>query len=128
MIIISTYIKKEAKNCEDCPHRPPQSITPSSSTHFSDLPKKQNRYRRHGKWIVTEKKNNLKQKLAKRRTGLRPNWDEHNAEKCSIINYFSDRENTELILLREEIHIENSCIYCGECEKCKKFQECRNEF
>ena len=51
-----TYIKKEAKNCEDCPHKPPQSITPSSSMHFSDLPKKQNRYTRHGKWIVTEKK------------------------------------------------------------------------
>ena len=62
---------------------------------------------------------NLKQKLAKRRTGLRPNWDEHHAEKCSTINYFSDRENTELILLRQEIQIENSCINCGECEKCK---------
>ena len=71
---------------------------------------------------------NLKQKLAKRRTGLRPNWDEHHAEKCSTINYFSDRENTELILLRQEIQIENSCINCGEFEKCKKFQEYRNEF
>ena len=45
------------------------------------------------------KKMSLKQKLAKKRTGLRPNSDEHYAEKCSIINYFSDRENTELILL-----------------------------
>ena len=29
-----TYLKKEAKNCKDCAHRPPQSIKPSSSTHF----------------------------------------------------------------------------------------------
>ena len=34
------YVKKEAKNKKDCPHRLPQSITPSSSTHFSKLPKK----------------------------------------------------------------------------------------
>ena len=74
------------------------------------------------------KKMSLKQKLAKKRTGLRPNWDKHYAEKCSIINYFSDRENTELILLRQEFQVENSCICCGECEKCKKYQEYKSEF
>ena len=74
------------------------------------------------------KKMSLKQKLAKKRTGLRPNRDEHYAEKCSIINYFSDRENTELILLRREFQVENSCIYCDKSEKCKKLQECKNEF
>ena len=62
---------------------------------------------------------NLKQKLAKRRTGLRPNWDEHHAEKCSTINYFSDRENTELILLRQEIQIENSASIVANVKNVK---------
>ena len=70
----------------------------------------------------------LKQKIIKKRTGLRPNWDDHNAETCAIMNYFSDRENTELILLRQEIQIQNDCDYCNDCEKCDKFQEYRKEF
>ena len=70
----------------------------------------------------------LKQKLSKKRTGLRPNWDEHIAETCSVINYFSDTENTELILLRQEIEIESDCFDCNNCEKCKTFKEYKNEF
>ena len=32
-----------------------------------------------------------------KRTGLRLNWDKHNAAKCTIINYFADGNNTALI-------------------------------
>ena len=70
----------------------------------------------------------MEQKLSKKRTGLRPNWDEHDATKCPIINYFSDRENTELILLKQEIEIENGCFYCNNCKKCKKLKEYKSEF
>ena len=59
----------------------------------------------------------------KKRTGLRPNWDNHNSETCYCINYFSDRENTELILLRQEIQIQNECDYCNECEKFTKYRK-----
>ena len=34
--------------------------------------------------------------------GLRPNWDEHNAAMCPIINYFADRQNTALIITKQE--------------------------
>ena len=63
----------------------------------------------------------LGKKLSKKRTDLRPNWDNDNAETCCCINYFSDRENTKLILLRQEIQIQNECVYCNECEKWYKF-------
>ena len=33
---------------------------------------------------------------------LRPNWDEHDATTCSIINYFADRNNTALITTNQE--------------------------
>ena len=68
----------------------------------------------------------FRKKLSKKRTGLRPNWDNHNAETC--INYISDCENTELILLRQEIQIQNECDYCSESEKCSKFGQYRKEF
>ena len=56
----------------------------------------------------------LGKKLSKKRTGLRPNWDNDNAETCCCINYFSDSENTKLILLRQEIQIQNEYVYCNE--------------
>ena len=34
--------------------------------------------------------------------GLRPNWDEHDAATCQIINYFVDRYNTALIITKQE--------------------------
>ena len=40
-----------------------------------------------------------------KRTGLRPNWDEHDAATCSIINYFADRNNAALILVKQENEI-----------------------
>ena len=70
----------------------------------------------------------LGKKLSKKGTGLRPNWDNHNAETCCCINYFSDRQNTELFLPRQEIQIQNECDYCNECEKCGKFTNYRKEF
>ena len=69
----------------------------------------------------------FRKKLSKKRNGLRPNWDNHNAETCCI-NYISDCENTELILLRQETQIQNECDYCNESEKCSKFGQYRKEF
>ena len=70
----------------------------------------------------------LGKKLSKKRTGLRPNWDNHNAETCCCIDYISDCQNTELILLRQEIQIQNECDYCNECEKCNKSVQYGKEF
>ena len=52
---------------------------------------------------------------------VRPNWDNQNKDVCGIMNYYVDREHVELLLLRQEIQIENTCNYCIVCEKCKKF-------
>ena len=70
----------------------------------------------------------MEEKLSKRRTEIRPNWDNHEKNTCPVINYFSDREHTELILFRQEIEIENGCFYCKNCEKCKKLNEYLTEF
>ena len=70
----------------------------------------------------------MEQKLSKKRTGLRPNLDEHDPAKCPIINYFADRNNTELILLKQENEIEKNCFYCNTCKKCKKLKEYEAEF
>ena len=70
----------------------------------------------------------MEEKLSIKRTGLRPNWDNHDKNTCLVINYFADREHTELILLRQEIEIENDCYYCKNCEKCKKLKEYLTEF
>ena len=35
-------------------------------------------------------------------TGLRPNWSDHDAATCPIINYFADRKNTEITLRKQE--------------------------
>ena len=70
----------------------------------------------------------MEKKLSKKRRGLRPNWDDHDKTTCPAINYFSDRENTELILLRQEIEIESGCCYCHKCEKFKKLNEYLAEF
>ena len=33
---------------------------------------------------------------------LAPNWEDHNAEKNPIVNYFADRQHTELLLKKIE--------------------------
>ena len=70
----------------------------------------------------------MEKKLWKKRTGLLQNWDERDAAKCPIVNYFSDRENTELILLKQENEIEKNCFYCKACKKCKKLQKYKADF
>ena len=66
--------------------------------------------------------------LSKKRTGLRPNWVNHDKNTCLVINYFADREHMSLILLRQEIEIEQGCYYCKKWEKCKKLDEYLAEF
>ena len=104
----------EQKNSSD-----PKKRASNKNCHCQKKNKKF--YRPLGKNILMEKK------LSKKRTGLRPNWDVHDATKCPIINYFADRENTELILLRQEIEIESGCFYCNTCKKCKKLKEYKAE-
>ena len=49
-----------------------------------------------------------------------PNWEDHDAGKNSIVNYFADRQHTEIILRKIEKTIELHCFYCKNCEDCKK--------
>ena len=60
--------------------------------------------------------------------GLRPNWDEHDAATCPIINYFADRQNTALIITKQEKKKEKSCYFCRMCKNCSRLKECRAEF
>ena len=54
---------------------------------------------------------------------LAPNWQDHDLETNPIINYFADRNHTELILKKIENKIKKQCFYCRECKNCKKFNE-----
>ena len=46
-----------------------------------------------------------------KRTGLRPNWDKHDAATCPIINYFADRNNTAFILVKQEMKLEKTATF-----------------
>ena len=70
----------------------------------------------------------MEKKLSKKRTGLHPNWVDLVKNTCLVINYFVDRENMSLILLRQEIEIEQGCYYCKKCEKWKKLDKYLAEF
>ena len=48
--------------------------------------------------------------------GLRPNWDEHDAATCPIINYFADRQNTALIITKQEKKKKSPATF-AECAK-----------
>ena len=63
-----------------------------------------------------------------KRTGLTPNWDEHDVATYPIINYFADRNNTALILVKQENEIGKNCYFCNLCKNCKRLKECRAEF
>ena len=63
-----------------------------------------------------------------KRTVLRPNWDEQDAATCQIINYFADRNNTALILVKQENEIGKNCYFCNLCKNCNRLKECRAEF
>ena len=57
--------------------------------------------------------------------GLRPNWEDHEAATCSIINYFADKQHTEIILRKQENLITETCCYCKECKNCSKLKTYR---
>ena len=52
--------------------------------------------------------------------GHRPNWEDHDASTCPIINYFADRQNIEIILRKKKNLITETCCYCKECKNCSK--------
>ena len=59
---------------------------------------------------------------------LAPKWEDHDIETNPIINYFADRQHTELILRKIEQKIKTYCFYCNECEKKTFFgtEKCSN--
>ena len=59
---------------------------------------------------------------------LAPNWGDHAAETCTMINYFADRQHTELILRKIEKEIEKSCFFCKTCKTCQKLESRRKIF
>ena len=54
---------------------------------------------------------------------LAPNWEDYDLETCPIINYFADRNHTELVLKKVEEKIKKMCFYCQEYKNCKTFME-----
>ena len=60
--------------------------------------------------------------------GLRPNWSDHDAAACPIINYFADRQNTEITLTKQENLITETCSYCKEHKNCFKLKAYRGKF
>ena len=59
---------------------------------------------------------------------LAPNWENHDAEKCRIINYVADRQHTEIILRKIEEKIVQSYFYWINCENCIKLSVYKNVF
>ena len=59
---------------------------------------------------------------------LAPNWEDHDLESNPIINYFADREHTQLILKKIENKIKKNCFYCKTCDDCNKLEEHRQVF
>ena len=58
---------------------------------------------------------------------LAPNWENHDAATCIIINYFVDRHHTEIILKKQEYLIAETCSYCKECKNCTELKTYRKE-
>ena len=59
---------------------------------------------------------------------LAPNWEDHDAETCEIINYFADRPHAEKIVKDQEYFVAKSCNYGKICQKCRKLNEYRQVF
>ena len=59
---------------------------------------------------------------------LEPNWEVHDAEKNPIVNYFADRQHTELAIKKIEMKIIKNCFYCRNCENCTKFSNFKKVF
>ena len=58
---------------------------------------------------------------------LAPNWEDLDAARNSIINYFADRHHTEIILKQQGYFIAETCSYCKECKNCTKLKTYREE-
>ena len=48
--------------------------------------------------------------------------------KNPIINYFADKQTTELILNKIEMQVNSRYFYCKNCDNCKKLETYRKEF
>ena len=59
---------------------------------------------------------------------LAQNWEDHDAKTNPIINYFADRQNTEIVLQKQERRIKRRCYYCKSCKACNKLKEYKTEF
>ena len=59
---------------------------------------------------------------------LAPNWEDHDAKTNSIINYFADRQHTELILRKIEKEIEKNCFFSKTCKNCQNLEKRRKIF
>ena len=59
---------------------------------------------------------------------LAPNREDHDAKTNPIINYFADRQHTELILRKIEKEIEKNCFFCKTCENCQNLEKRRKIF
>ena len=59
---------------------------------------------------------------------IAPNWEDYDIKTNSIINYFADRQHTELILRKIEKKSKTSCFYCHKCENCKKLFRYKDVF
>ena len=51
---------------------------------------------------------------------LAPNWGDHDAETCTMINYSADRQHTELILRKIEKEIEKKAVFSAKHAKLVK--------
>ena len=70
----------------------------------------------------------LGKNILKKMKGLRPNWSDHDAATCPIINYFADRQNKEITLTKQENLITETCSYCKERKNCFKLKAYRGKF
>ena len=56
------------------------------------------------------------------------NWEDHDAKTNPIINYFADRQHTELTLKKIEMKIIKTCFYCKNCKNCTKLSNYKKVF
>ena len=59
---------------------------------------------------------------------LAPNWEDDDAEKNLIVNYFAERQHTELVIKKIEMKIIKTCFYCRTCENSIKFSNYKKIF
>ena len=52
---------------------------------------------------------------------LAPNWEDHDIEKNSIVNYFADRQHTELILRKIEKKLKHAASTATNLKTARRF-------